>query len=374
MNGKSKELELEGAAAVADDVGPKRLLIAQDIVERIRSGAFKAGARLPPMEELAKFYSVSIRTVYQALEELESLGYVSKRHGFGTVVAGKRYPLTLRDTVVVCMESKAHVFGELFGEIMNRLHGRQMAPIAIDTSHYDSATLIQRLRHTQALCYLVHSTESFPHHVFAEPSMEGTHVVAFITWHGESEWPGLFRVLSDFEAGGRMVADFLWSRGHRKILVLGTATGEFLMTKPEARTFFVGVSFAERWNELGGRLIFLRSYEDLSSPSMIALDAGTLMRQIESGEPATALFGTRDVEIWQAQQIISELRPALLPRIMRVGYYDTPWSRMADPPFTTVSLDLPTMADVGLRIVDSLRSGRFPDASLVKITPKLVLR
>ena len=353
---------------------PKRRLIAQDILAEIKTSDLGPGDRLPSMETLARRYSVSIRTVHQALEELEGLGYLRKFHGAGTFVLGRHQPMTPAETVVVCMESQAHTFSELFGEIMRHLHERQMTAVAVEPSHSDVSTTLLRIRHSGALCYLLHASVSFPFSVFTEPAMGCPRVIAFVSWHSDVEWPGLFRVLSDFPTGGRMVADMLWERGHRNVLVLGTGTDEVLIGQPSARGFFAGVSFAEHWTEVGGKWQFMRSREDASCNSGVTLDAERLLKILSAEDAPTAIVGTRDVEVWQAQQILSACRPSLLSRIERIGYYDTPWSRSADPPFSTVSLSLPAMADAAMTILDALRVGRDPPRKTILIEPTLVIR
>lgn len=54
--------------------------------ERIRSGAFPAGAVLPGEQELARKFEVSRITVKRALNELATAGLVSRHRGRGTVV------------------------------------------------------------------------------------------------------------------------------------------------------------------------------------------------------------------------------------------------------------------------------------------------
>jgi len=62
------------------------------VVERIRNGAFPAGYRLPPTRELAQQLGTHRNTVVRAYEELESAGFVHSTVGRGTFVAESAVP------------------------------------------------------------------------------------------------------------------------------------------------------------------------------------------------------------------------------------------------------------------------------------------
>jgi len=61
-------------------------LIAQRIAEKIQSGEFAVGERLPPERELAELLQVSRSSVREALIALELSGYVDVRMGSGVFV------------------------------------------------------------------------------------------------------------------------------------------------------------------------------------------------------------------------------------------------------------------------------------------------
>ena len=67
---------------------PKRTYqhIAEKIAEMIRSGEFSLSERLPPERDLGVSLQVSRNVVREALLSLEIAGYVSIRHGVGTIV------------------------------------------------------------------------------------------------------------------------------------------------------------------------------------------------------------------------------------------------------------------------------------------------
>jgi GntR family hexuronate regulon transcriptional repressor len=62
--------------------------------ERIASGEFAIGARLPPERELATFYEVSRPTIRETMIALETEGFVSVRPGSGVYVISMRSRLS----------------------------------------------------------------------------------------------------------------------------------------------------------------------------------------------------------------------------------------------------------------------------------------
>jgi DNA-binding GntR family transcriptional regulator len=60
--------------------------IVQDVRQKIRSGLFTAGAKLPSTRELAETYAVAPGTVQRALTELRTAGLIYSHQGLGSFV------------------------------------------------------------------------------------------------------------------------------------------------------------------------------------------------------------------------------------------------------------------------------------------------
>ena len=67
--------------------GPKYLALVRLLEEDIRSGALKAGDRLPPQRELADFLDVNLSTISRAFKLCEQKGLLSAAVGNGTYVS-----------------------------------------------------------------------------------------------------------------------------------------------------------------------------------------------------------------------------------------------------------------------------------------------
>lgn len=75
-----------------DHEGPELLWrqVAADLRGDIKSGALRAGAKLPGELELAAIYGVARVTVRRAVLELRGEGLVTVTHGRGTFVTKRR--------------------------------------------------------------------------------------------------------------------------------------------------------------------------------------------------------------------------------------------------------------------------------------------
>ncbi|WP_430334467.1 GntR family transcriptional regulator [Rhodococcus sp. ACT016] len=66
---------------------PQHVILAQELIARIKAGEFRVGDRLPTELELCESRSLARGTVRQALKHLEDAGMISRRRGAGTTVA-----------------------------------------------------------------------------------------------------------------------------------------------------------------------------------------------------------------------------------------------------------------------------------------------
>lgn len=339
----------------------------------IAAGQPPVGERLPAISDLAVRFGTSHRTVQLALEELEARGYVVMKHGSGTFVQCRHRPLTMSDTIAVCMETRAHVFGELASALVNALNGRHMAPLVVDTDAEQMTAMIARISHTDAACLMIHASPEVWAELSAAALPANKPIISF-AYDGKPREADFYRVLTDFDAGGRMVARHLLTKGHRNVLLVGTRSTEPLWRHPVGKTRFPGTSFVEEWEEAGGTWTHMDVLPDEHSTAGYRLEEEPFVERLTSPSAPTAIFGTRDVDAWVAQQTLVKGLPHLQGKVEVVGYYDTPWSRAGNPPFTTVNLDLPAMAQAAMGILDALREGKEPEVKDVVIPPQLVVR
>lgn len=356
---------------------PRRPSRQQRIYDRLCQGIIAGqpgvGERLPAISDLAVRFEASPRTVQLALERLESNGYVTMRHGSGTFVTCRHRPLLLSDTIAVCMETRAHLFGELAAVLANELNNRHMAPLVIDTETEQANALIARISHTDAACLMIHASSETWGALASSTLPANKPVISFLYWDKPREH-NFHRILTDFDAGGRMVTRYLHGKGHRRVLLVGTRSSALLYDTPHGRNLFPGASFVKEWRAAGGTWEHIEVPSDPTSTTGYRIDEDRLVACMTAPSAPTAIFGMRDVDAWIAQQALIARLPHLLGKVEFVGYYNTPWSRAGCPPFTTVNLDLPAMAQAAMGLLDDLRTKGEAKDDCIVVQPRLVVR
>ncbi|MBP3489279.1 MAG: GntR family transcriptional regulator [Roseburia sp.] len=92
--------------------------LANVLEEKIRSGEWSVGTKLPGEMELTRRYGVGRSTVRETLNILQQKGIVEKRHGSGTyVIENKKVmenPLLLLSSVGTMIEAAGYVPGSVF--------------------------------------------------------------------------------------------------------------------------------------------------------------------------------------------------------------------------------------------------------------------
>ncbi len=87
---------------LADRKGPKYMALVRLLEEDIRSGALKAGTKLPPQRELADFLDVNLSTVSRAFRLCEQKGLLSASVGKGTFVSSD----AAAETIFLCSKDR----------------------------------------------------------------------------------------------------------------------------------------------------------------------------------------------------------------------------------------------------------------------------
>ena len=69
---------------------PLYVQLKEEILKNIKSGVWEEGSQIPTEKELMNQYKIGRATVREAISRLVNEGYIYKKHGIGTFVAGKR--------------------------------------------------------------------------------------------------------------------------------------------------------------------------------------------------------------------------------------------------------------------------------------------
>jgi GntR family transcriptional regulator len=133
---------------------PLYFQMAEDIRQKILSGDYLDGAKLPSEQELCKAYGVSRSVVRQALQSLSRDGLIATERGRGAFVHQRRVPITLSQRLDP-LEKGMRIAGfELRTEILE--NKRIQVPEAIaEKIGENQAVYLKRVRYADGVIFLV---------------------------------------------------------------------------------------------------------------------------------------------------------------------------------------------------------------------------
>lgn len=350
------------------------------LVEEITSGTLTEGERLSPVREVAERFDTSVCTVHGAMELLKSEGYIRVKRGVGTFVNDTTPSFEITDSVALCMRPHAHLFGPLTRRITNRLLDHHISPLVVDMDREESHGMMRRMARSGVQFFIVHGDQHFPFEVLDDPLFEDKWVVSLLKWYG-GERLRLLRVLTDDRAGGAAAARHLWEKGHRHAVVVMPENIEWQLQHQRSdvwgdRPLTHCRGFVEEWEQRGGKWESLNSENEREGDeTFVWLKRDRFLQAFDGGvDVPTAVFGFRDVEAVRMQQAIRDWQPQLKSKIDIVGYYDTPWSRAAHPPLSTVSLRLGEVARQAAGLIRAVVAGEDADRKEHMVQPELIVR
>lgn len=345
------------------------------LCQYITSPNRRVGERLAPVRKLARHFDTSPTTIKQALSVLEERGYVVKRPRSGTFISAQHRPLTMADTVAICTEASGHVWGDMTQMLLERLHHRHLAATIVDPRFAATDRLLRRMWLSESACLVVRGSAHFPYGMLTDPALQRKPVVALIDWETTLDLPNLHRVLIDQAKAAEQVVDHLVARGHRRMLIVGTHSGvervERSASADGVASMTYPVQLVRQWESRGGAWQTLSSHP---TGTTVELDPEQVIAMMTGDFAPTAVVGLRDAEAAVVQRILRRHKPDLLQQVAMIGYYDTPWSQAADPPITTVNLNLAKVIETASETIDRIVAGQPVEPGTVRVAPVLVER
>jgi DNA-binding LacI/PurR family transcriptional regulator len=355
--------------------------VAEALTEKITAGRFREGDALPPISELAEQFDTSVHTIHQALKRLDEEGYVRRQHGVGCFVADTTAKVDFTESVGICLDPDAHLFGPLAKKISEGLSRCGRLSFPIDPSRDHGKDVLLRAARSGVKTFVVQGNCKFPYEVLDSAHLHDTQIVGVVKWMGPLV-DNVSGVVSDSISGGHSIANFLFEAGHSRAIMC--VTSDFIRPKKlydqgdeNIRRFPPPcLAFIDRWEQYGGEVetCLVDKYDE--PPYQTMHDESALMDLFDSDAPPTTVVGMYDALVFAAQQCLREHRPELLDAVEFVGYYDTPWSQAAHPPFSSVSLNVEQMAEETVEILtgEAFDGDDSSRKRLKIVTPELIIR
>ena len=291
----------------------KSMKIYDKLLNHITSPELAPGQRMASMPRLAKIFDTSVFTIHQAISDLEADGYVSTKNGAGTFVTSCHRPLTMADTVTVCMQTHGHLWTDLASQLMATISENGRIGTLLDVeSVMKNDQMARRIAHSESNTLIVSAGSHFPYRIFDLPGMRRKTVVSVLSWTSNMLWSGLRRVILDREEGARLIAEHLYSHGHRNVLILGTSTQIYLVANDSPSDPSPGWPFRKNWERMGG---LWTAQTSVGEHNKMGLDEKIFLSAFNGNNPPTAVFGLRDYEAWVAQDMLLRNCPDLAGKV-----------------------------------------------------------
>ena len=203
-------------------MNPKYQIVAEALRAEIRDGTYQK--TLPTEQLLCARFQVSRQTVRQALSLLESERLIDRRQGSGSHIRERREPVfrRRRSIAVVTTYISDYIFPSILREIESVCSENDSTPLLFATQNQFSneRKVLQTLLEMEKLDgVLVEGTKTgLPNPnigLYRELMEKG---IPMVFMHGNYEaLPETLSVLDDNAAGGRMLVEYLYKKGHRRI-------------------------------------------------------------------------------------------------------------------------------------------------------------
>jgi LacI family transcriptional regulator, repressor for deo operon, udp, cdd, tsx, nupC, and nupG len=336
-----------------------------------------AGDRLPTQEELMRQFEVSDTTVLRSLSDLRREGLIVRRQGSGTFVADAPSPedagATRPKMVAVLASQNANLFfSEMIHAVEASLDANGLAPVLIldlnKTRRRERAAEFWRRGEIVGAIHIGSVA-------LEEPDAMPTILI------GESERDSEYcQVSLDNRAAGRLVGDYLWNLGHRRVAVI-------TLEQAPHPAAFQGVDhlrvagLRSLWEERGGSWsaahelvhpVLLRS-DDSRAVSTMRSYLEPLFLQKETAP--TAIFATHDELATVAIRALEALGQRVPEDTSVMGFNDLGMlAAYFRPTLTTVRTPVATLGMLAVhQLMDLLRNPRQKPRS-IRLPAEMIVR
>ncbi len=345
----------------------------QILVEKIRTGEYIPGEKIPSERDLAERFGISRSSARQALTEMIAEDYLFRIPGKGTFVErAEQVARKLKRgsfSVAFLINSSWYSFvqpgysGILEGvERALRKRGYKLVFVTLDASRSGSqlsAELQRRGPDGYNGFILVGPTED----AVVERFRAGN--VPFILLDAQTSVPNVTVVSADYFEGTRQAVSYLVKLGHRDIGYVGLEQSEK----------YLGYLDGLRKAQLKKRAEFVE-FIVLNEEEWAGFQHGreAMQKLLQREDIPTALFVTNDVVALGIMEALRKEGVRVPADISLVGCDDIDIYAQADPPLTTVCRDLEEFGATAVQKLFALMEDPGQEARSIKVPLQLLIR
>lgn len=338
------------SAAKPNDIAatPRYAKLRAAILERIQSGQYAPGTRLPAEPEIAKEFGVSRMTANRAILSLVDDGWLNRKRKAGTFVAEST--LSRRPVLAIEIPERQltdEYFHRLYWELQRRITSRGGTVQIVEIPAKERVSTL-RAHDADPMIFL--GPAKTMHQDLRDLARTGTRLLVI---GSNITGDGIIAIDSDNILGGALACSHLYELGHRNIGFVG-AYPDDTNTVDRLRGFRAA---------LQTRGIPFRQDRAVMCATMMENDKkaqAQLIKLLESPNRPTALFAAGAYIAMSVIGVASSIGLRVPHDLSIVGYDDPPFVSRLLTPLTTVSQPLEAMAALAAdlvlhRINDSLQ-------------------
>lgn len=334
--------------------------IYNDLKTGILNGRFEG--KIQGERELSREYDVNVKTVNKAVSKLVEEGLLIRKKGLGTFVRSHLQHLSSK-IVALIIERSGHVYEEYANSIQRELKALNFIPVTLTFSEFKSSDLFMKhLNDIQPCAIIVQCNQES---LLASAILELRNITPMVFFQNliiETEIPNSYKSVFeiDHQKGGYLATKYLIEQGHKNILHL---------TKYKvAQT--VGYEQAMTENGLKDRIQVLHYDHPSFRRGNIEEISDEVLKIFKSSNKPTAVFATQDILITGLLRDLKPLKLSVPEELSLVGYYNTPWSKLGQTEFSSMSI---REDEIAKKITKQIVDKKIIQES-ESISPEIILR
>ena len=196
----------------------KHKKIAKAIADRIISGDWQPGIRLPTQQELCSEFKVSRSYIHEVFNILDSRGLITRRAGRGVFVNSAKPSRKLRCIGIICGHSRnAEFAGGLFYELISELQDKNYKYHIMRTYDFSEKNIMPwaRSNDVEALLFIRPFRQNVVKLDIPMLLLENYSLIPGISSVDIDYFNGIFDMLRRIHAAGYRKIDFVFSNGSK---------------------------------------------------------------------------------------------------------------------------------------------------------------
>lgn len=351
----------------------KQQQIRDIIYNRIASGEYRENEQISSIRDIVKEFKVSKHTASQAIAMLMSEGILTRDQGRGTFVAPREMrSLNPRSIAVLLVGTSGHLYQDLSKILIQGVQEHDFQTMVIDIGplrrQFEGERLVSLVRKLIEMNpgLLIVEGGILNHLGFVHEIVKPDQKLAIILNHHPDYADKALQVVTNYRHGVSLGIKHLLEKGHRRILFIPGSPMFFKSNQELVRG--IKKIFSEYQVEWSDEFCFERDGKCRET------NIKRLRELFTGSNRPTAVFAVGDFlatsEVYPAAKQ-AELK---IPEDLAVvGYFNTPWAEVVDPPLTSISIREEEIAQLTL---DTLFSEKFNPRKGKKIVvkPELIAR